>query len=160
MGTQGLSRPGIWPVLAWVCVCSSAFAQARDTTVALAAPASTRPPALVTPAPAPVTAQPVQPSFRKKVSPPAKASKQSPVARPAPAPLPALNLQLASASPTSKPMGAARSAPVALPGAVRPAAGLDLRAPVSDRWWVDARMVDDGDRHPEPGLTVGVKLKF
>ena len=58
-------------------------------------------------------------------------------------------------------MGSARSAPMTLPGgAARPATGLDLRAPVSDRWWMDARMVDDGDRHPEPGLTVGVKLKF
>jgi hypothetical protein len=57
-------------------------------------------------------------------------------------------------------MGAARSMPVVLPGRAHPATGLDLRAPVSDRWWVDARMVDDGDRTPEPGLTVGVKLKF
>jgi hypothetical protein len=96
---------------------------------------------------------------RKKVS-PARTSKKPPVARPANAVLPGLNLKLTQTAATPKPMGSARAAPLALSGAPRPATGLDLRAPVSDRWWVDARMVDDGDRHPEPGLTVGVKLKF
>jgi hypothetical protein len=58
-------------------------------------------------------------------------------------------------------MGAARTASLGAPvSGGRTASGLDLRPPVSDRWWMDARMVDDGDRHPEPGLTVGVRLKF
>lgn len=57
-------------------------------------------------------------------------------------------------------MGAARVTPLVPSSAARPPSVLDLRPPSSDRWWVDARLVDDGDRHPEPGLTVGVKLKF
>jgi hypothetical protein len=96
---------------------------------------------------------------RKKVS-PARTSKKPPAVRALPASPPALNLQLSNAVSTPKPMGAARSMPVVLPGVTHSTTGLDLRAPASDRWWVDARMVDDGDRHPEPGLTVGVKLKF
>ncbi|MFN3295375.1 hypothetical protein [Caldimonas sp.] len=73
---------------------------------------------------------------------------------------PALNLQLADAASTPKPMGASRAAPLAWASPERPASGLDLRPPVSDRWWMNARLVDNGDRHPEPGLTVGVKFKF
>ncbi|GIX23694.1 MULTISPECIES: hypothetical protein [Caldimonas] len=45
-------------------------------------------------------------------------------------------------------------------GPGRSASGLNLQAPASDFWWVTARFVDNGDRHPEPGLTVGIKLKF
>lgn len=95
----------------------------------------------------------------KKVS-PTRTSKKPPAVRALPASPPALNLQLANAVSTPKPMGAARSTPVVLPREAHSTTGLDLRTPVSDRWWVDARMVDDGDRTPEPGLTVGVKLKF
>jgi hypothetical protein len=128
------------------------MAQGLDTTVALASPSAR--PAVTT-----VTADP-------KVTPQRQDRRKQPVAKkvrpqPAPSAPPPLNLHLASAHITPKPMGAARATP--LPpssGNPRPVAGLDLRAPVSDRWWVDARMVDDGDRTPEPGLTVGVKLKF
>ena len=82
------------------------------------------------------------------------------MARPATAVLPGLNLKLTQTAATPKPMGSARAAPLALSGAPRPATGLDLRTAQPDRWWMDARMVDDGDSTPEPGLTVGVKLKF
>lgn len=96
---------------------------------------------------------------RKKAS-TTRTPQQERLPRPAPVSPPALNLQLADAASMPKPMGAARAAPPAWADPERPASGLDLRAPVSDRWWMNARLVDNGDRHPEPGLTVGVKLKF